>query len=79
MQPRDWDPSIADHLDIDTILEYVNTFTVVDEDFLVSGVHYYFSTRYGFPWSKIPPLIPESDYLDKFLVSEQLNVVLAFE
>ena len=68
LQRRDWDPSIADQLDIDTILENINTFKVIDEAFLGSGIHYYFTARHGFPWDKIPALIPHSDYLDKFLV-----------
>ena len=68
LQLNDWDASIQSQLDAETILESINSFPVENEDYLVSGSHFYVTRRFGFPWPKLPTLIPGSEQLSSFLV-----------
>ena len=68
-QIEDWDASIRTKLDAETILESINSFPVENEDYLVSGSHFYVTRKFGFPWTKLPKMIPDSQQLSGFLVS----------
>lgn len=61
-------PDFTDLVDQGTIVQEMYYFDSNEEVVLNEEISYFFTSKFGFPWAKIPAHIAESDDTDKFLM-----------